>query len=132
MEKTMSFKNGNRHHIPTFGKQCPPVEDEDIEDYFNHPAVKYICNYNKNVLDVRKRYDEQLYNILKHVDDIKIGYVKEPSTQRNICFLNRTRIIINKYWNDKIKKEGDLFIYLFLKVTMTNKPKICIHTRVCL
>jgi len=107
----MSFKNGNRHHIPTFGKQCPPVEDEDIEDYFNHPAVKYICNYNKNVLDVRKRYDEQLYNILKHVDDIKIGYVKEPSTQRNICFLNRTRIIINKYWNDKIKKEGDLFIY---------------------
>jgi hypothetical protein len=100
--------------------------------YFNHPAVKYICNYNKNVLDVRKRYDEQLYNILKHVDDIKIGYVKEPSTQRNICFLNRTRIIINKYWNDKIKKEGDLFIYLFLKVTMTNKPKICIYTRVCL
>jgi len=91
-------------------KQCPPVEDEDIEDYFNHPAVKYICNYNKNVLDVRKRYDEQLYNILKNVDDIKIGYVKEPSTQRNICFFNRTRIIINKYWNDKLKKEGDLFI----------------------
>ena len=28
-------------------KQCPPVEDEDIEDYFNHPAVKYICNYKK-------------------------------------------------------------------------------------
>jgi hypothetical protein len=59
-------------------KQCPPVEDEDIEDYFNHPAVKYTCNYNKN------RYDEKLYNILKNVDDIEIGYVKEPSTQRNL------------------------------------------------
>ena len=20
-------------------RQCPPVEDEDVEDYFNHPAV---------------------------------------------------------------------------------------------
>jgi hypothetical protein len=43
--------------------QCPPVEEEDIDNYFNHPAVKYLCNYNRNVLDVRKRYDEKLYNI---------------------------------------------------------------------
>jgi len=57
-------------------KQCPPVENEDIEDYFNHPAVKSICNYNRNVLDVRKRYDEKLYNILEDVNNIKIDYAR--------------------------------------------------------
>jgi hypothetical protein len=31
-------------------------------------------------------------------------------THRNICYFNSTRIKINKYWNDKLKKEGDLFI----------------------
>ena len=91
-------------------KQCPPVENEDIEDYFNHPAVKSICNYNRNILDVRKRYDEKLYNILEDVNNIKIDYIKEPLTERNICYFNKTRKRINKYWNDKKKKDGDLFI----------------------
>jgi hypothetical protein len=86
------------------------VHKQTHSNSLSHTQVKYICNYNKNILDVRKRYDEKLYNILKNVDDIEIGYVKEPSTQRNICFFNRTRIIINKYWNDKLEKEGDLFI----------------------
>ena len=94
-------------------KQCPPVENEDIEDYFNHSAVKSICNYNRNILDVRKRYDEKLYNILEDVNNIKIDYahaIKEPLTERNICYFNKTRKRINKYWNDKKKKDGDLFI----------------------
>jgi len=91
-------------------KQCPPVENEDIEDYFNHPAVKSICNYNRNVLNVRKRYDENLYNILENVNNIKIDYIKEPLTERNICYFNKTRKRINKYWNDKKKKDEDLFI----------------------
>ena len=91
-------------------KQCPPVENEDIEDYFNHPAVKSICNYNRNVLDVRKRYDEKLYNILEDVNNIKIDYIKEPLTERNICYFNKTRKRINKYWNDKKKNDKDLFI----------------------
>ena len=87
--------------------------DEDIEDYFNHPAVKSICNYNRNVLDVRKRYDEKLYNILEDVNNIKIDYahaIKEPLTERNICYYNKTRKRINKYWNDKKKNDKDLFI----------------------
>ena len=91
-------------------KQCPPVEDETIEDYFNHPAVKSICNYNRNILDVRKRYDENLYNILEDVNNIEIDYIKEPLTERNICYFNKTRKRINKYWNDKKKNDGDLFI----------------------
>jgi hypothetical protein len=91
-------------------KQCPPVENEDIDDYFNHPAVKSICNYNRNILDVRKRYDEKLYNILEDVNNIEIDYIKEHLTERNICYFNKTRKRINKYWNDKKKKDGDLFI----------------------
>lgn len=95
-------------------KQIPPVEDEQtIKDYFNHPAVKYLCNYNKNILNVRKRYDETLYNLLEEVDKINVSDItKYPEliTDRNICYYNKTRIRINKMWNDKNKKEGDLFL----------------------
>jgi len=51
-------------------KQCPPVENEKIDDYITHPAVKYICNHNRNVINMQKRYDEKLYNILKDVDAV--------------------------------------------------------------
>ena len=91
-------------------KQCPPVEDEKIDDYFNHPAVKYICNYNKNVLNVRKRYDEKLYNVLEYVNTVNVDDFPILETPRNICYYNRTRIHVNKLWNDKLKKDGDLFI----------------------
>jgi hypothetical protein len=53
-------------------KQLPPVEDEDIDDYFNHPAVKYLANGNRNILTVLKRFDETLYNYLKDVTDLKL------------------------------------------------------------
>lgn len=91
-------------------KQCPPVEEEKLDNYFNHPAVKYLCNYNRNVLNVRKRYDEKLYKILKNVNKINISKYPQLETERNICYYNSTRIKINKMWNEKLKKEGDLFI----------------------
>ena len=91
-------------------KQIEPVEDNGIKDYFNHPAVKYICNHNKNILNVRKRYDEILYNLLEDVDNIDITKYPKLITDRNICYYNKTRIRINKMWNDKNKKEGDLFL----------------------
>jgi hypothetical protein len=91
-------------------KQLEPVEENGINDYFNHPAVKYICNYNKNILNVRKRYDEILYNLLEDVDNIDITKYPKLITDRNICYYNKTRIRINKMWNDKNKKEGDLFL----------------------
>jgi len=91
-------------------KQTAPVEDEqNIKDYFNHPAVKYICNYNKNILNVRKRYDEKLYNLLEEVDNIDINdKVAYPPliTTRNICYYNKTRIKVNKMWNDKLKHDA--------------------------
>jgi hypothetical protein len=94
-------------------KQIPPVEEETIQDYFNHPAVKYLCNYNKNILNVRKRYDETLYNLLEDVNNInindKVAYPKLTTT-RNICYFNKTRIRVNKMWNDKLRKSDALFI----------------------
>lgn len=91
-------------------KQLEPVEENGINDYFNHPAVKYICNYNKNILNVRKRYDEILYNLLEDVDNIDITKYPKLITDRNICYYNKTRTRINKIWNDKYRKEGDLFL----------------------
>jgi len=91
-------------------KQCTPVENEDIKDYFNHPAVKYICNHSRNILSVRKRYDKELYDYLKNVDTIDTTKFPELKTERNICYFNTTRIKINKYWNNIYKKECDLFI----------------------
>jgi ATP-dependent exoDNAse (exonuclease V) alpha subunit len=91
-------------------KQLSPVEENTIKDYFHHPAVKYICNYNKNILNVRKRYDEILYNLLEDVDNIDITKYPKLITDRNICYYNKTRIRINKMWNDRNKKEGDLFL----------------------
>ena len=91
-------------------KQLSPVEQNTIKDYFNHPAVKYICNYNKNILNVRKRYDEILYNLLEDVDNIDITKYPKLITDRNICYYNKTRIRINKMWNDRNKKDGDLFL----------------------
>jgi hypothetical protein len=94
-------------------KQIPPVEDETIQDYFNHPAVKYLCNYNKNILNVRKRYDETLYNLLEDVDNIdiydKVAYPKLITT-RNICYFNKTRIRVNKMWNDKLRESDAVLI----------------------
>jgi len=91
-------------------KQLSPVEQHTIKDYFNHPAVKYICNYNKNILNVRKRYDEILYNLLEDVDNIDITKYPKLITDRNICYYNKTRIRINKMWNEEHRKDGDLFL----------------------
>ena len=91
-------------------KQLPPVEDEEIEDYFNHPAVHYLTNNNRNILTIRKRFDERLYNYLKNVDSLDISLFDVKETPRNLCYYNRTRKHINKIWNEKLKKDNCLFL----------------------
>jgi hypothetical protein len=51
-------------------KQLPPVEDEAIDDYFNHSAVKCLCNNNRNILTVMKRFNIELKEILNDVENI--------------------------------------------------------------
>lgn len=91
-------------------KQLPPVEDENIDDYFNHPAVKYLSNNNRNILTIKKRFDERLASYLQNVDDVDVSLFQFKETKRNICFLNATRKIINEYWNTKLKPDNSLFI----------------------
>jgi hypothetical protein len=93
-------------------KQLPPIEDDGIErDYFNSSIVKYLTNYNKINLQVKKRYDEKLSKILEDVENINkndLGIKSE--TKFNICFLNKTRKEINKYWNNKEKILNSILI----------------------
>ena len=91
-------------------KQCPPVENEKIEDYFNHPTVKFITNNNRNKLTVMKRFDKVLYDILENVNDVDVTKYPAKNTPRNLCFFNRTRKIINAKWNNFFRTEGDIFI----------------------
>ena len=83
-------------------KQLPPVEDECIEDYFNHPAVHYLTNSNRNILTVKKRFDDTLYKYLKNVDEVDTSTFDVKETRRNLCFNSRTRKYINRIWNDKL------------------------------
>ena len=40
--------------------QCPPVEVDGLDSYFNHPAVRFLTNNQRNTLTVRRRYDKEL------------------------------------------------------------------------
>ena len=93
-------------------KQLPPIEDDGIErDYFNSSIVKYLSNYNKINLEVKKRYDEKLSKILEDVENINIKDFKSKiETKFNICYFNKTRKRINAYWNNKEKKNNSILI----------------------
>lgn len=93
-------------------KQLPPIEDDGIErDYLNSSIVKHLINYNKIDLKIKKRYDENLSKILDDIDNIdKKDFVTRCETKINICFLNKTRKEVNKYWNNKEKNNNSLFI----------------------
>lgn len=91
-------------------KQCPPVEVDGLDSYFHHPAVKYLTNNQRNTLTVRKRYDKELYDMLKDVDKIDVKRFQCKDTEVNICYTNDTRVYINKMWNDKLKTKDAMFI----------------------
>ena len=95
-------------------KQLPPIEDDGIErDYFDSSIVKYLADYKKINLEVIKRYDERLSEILKDVDNIDLKPVFSNDFSRNninICYYNKTRKEVNKYWNNKEKKQDSILI----------------------
>ena len=72
--------------------------------------MKYLCNNNRNILTVRKRFDKKLYNYLKDVSKVDTSTFKTNETPRNICYFNRTRKFINNLWNTKLKPINSLFI----------------------
>jgi hypothetical protein len=91
-------------------KQLPPVECEQIKDYFNHPAVKYLCNNNRNVLQVVKRYNLELKKKLDDIDNIDINMFEFRENKVNISYTNKTRKLVNQRWNEELKTDNSLFI----------------------
>ena len=94
-------------------KQLPPVEDEKISDYFNHSAVKYLCNNNRNILTVMKRFNPELKAHLNDVENVDIDKFPFRETPINIAYTHKTRKEVNKKWNDKFKTQhanANLFI----------------------
>ena len=91
-------------------KQLEPVEDEKLKDYFNHPAVKYLCNNNRNILTVMKRFNPELKQHLNHVENVDIRKFPFKETQINIAYTHKTRKAVNKKWNDRLKPKNALYI----------------------
>lgn len=96
-------------------KQLPPIEDDADDadvDYFNSPVVKYLSDYKKINLEVIKRYDSKLCEVLEDVENIKDDklFNRGIETRINICYFNNTRKRINKFWNRKEKTENSILI----------------------
>ena len=91
-------------------KQLQPVEDEKIKHYFNHPAVKYLCNNNRNILTIRKRYNVKLGKALDDVEKVDIKLFPFKETPINMAYTHKTRKKVNKKWNDKLKDKNSLYI----------------------
>jgi hypothetical protein len=121
-------------------KQLPPIEDDNDDDeidYFNSPTVKHICGYRKVNLEVIKRYDEKLCEVLEDVENINVKelFNNGMETKINICYFNNTRKRINKYWNNKFDKsilikadendEQTQDIYLYKNLPLIARKNIC-------
>jgi len=105
-------------------RQCRPIEESriDIENpnYFNHPVVKYLCNNNRCELNVRKRYDKDLWDyaeeyyereiVGKQIKKIK-PTIEKIYLSKNICYYNKTRDRINDLCMEHYRKETD-YIHL--------------------
>lgn len=93
-------------------RQLPPVENEEV-DYFEHPAIKWLCNSTRCELTEMKRYDIDLWNVSEQVyeDDTynpvelydKVS-IHEMSKSHNISYTNRTRKRINEAVNNYMTK----------------------------
>jgi hypothetical protein len=81
-------------------RQCPPVEEGLAEDfdYFDHPAVKFLTNYNRCELQVPHRYDMDMWNHLENIYEGKplIKAFGDEFCDINICATNAIRIHVNK------------------------------------
>jgi len=96
-------------------RQCSPVEDEKIEHYFDHSAVKYLVRGVRCELTKAHRYDMELWNELENVweeraIDLSKYRVEGMPNTRNICFFNETRVRVNKALMEARKPDDALFM----------------------
>ena len=112
-------------------RQCPPIEDGEEVDYFNHSYVKYLTNNNRIELNVPQRYDLELWDWLEdYYEEGIVGseVVKKKLTiddivyRKNICYYNKTRERINKECQDYFKKDK-AFVVLSYDGDVKDKQK---------
>lgn len=94
-------------------RQLPPVEESGV-DYFEHPAIKYLCNSTRCELTHMKRYDMELWETSEKVYNDETyqptelyqeATIQQMSERYNICYTNRTRKQVNKAVNDYMTKK---------------------------
>ena len=105
-------------------KQLPPVEDCNV-DYFNHPEIIKLVHNNFIRLTKIQRYDNELKKLSNNVMKLKIKNFPSRVADKNICYTNKTRVLVNSYLNNhKIKKiaEADR-VYILNKDTDDKKNK---------
>lgn len=107
-------------------RQLPPVEEDDI-NYFEHPAIKWLCNSTRCELTKMKRYDLPLWKVSEKVYEDDTYHpmdlynevtVQEMSKSHNICYTNRTRKRINEKVNKLLTKNKK---YINIGYTGDNK-----------
>ena len=125
-------------------RQLPPIDEGRTapSDIFNHPVVKFLCNNNKIELTEKQRYDQQLWDFLEKgcEEGIWEGLAEEEIsyddiyTSKSICFLNKTRVDINKRCMNYFKSQTDEYLFLEYtpkqierkigeRITMVDDPK---------
>jgi len=105
-------------------RQCPPIEKGKEIDYFNHPYVKHLVNYNRCELTEPQRYDMKLWNWLEDLyekgiegDEVckKKLNINNILYRKNICYLNNTRMNINRLCNNYLRQR-DRRLYFIIPV----------------
>jgi hypothetical protein len=96
-------------------RQLPAVEDKD-HNYFDSSVVKFLTNNNQIELTERQRYDKELWDFLtNYYDEGIVGknliFTKsiDPDAY-NICYLNKTRIEVNKHYMEYLKPDDALYL----------------------
>jgi len=109
-------------------RQCPPIEEGEYVNYFNHSYPKLLTNSNSCELTIPKRYDMELWNWLEKfyeegIDGDAISKKKVEIDnilyRRNICFYNDTR----KYINELCMKAKTMFKTKWLILEVPEKCK---------
>ena len=89
-------------------RQCAPPEERepgwDADDYFDHPAVKWLADYRRVTLTQMHRYDRDLWDLSERNDPVEIracaGCTEHPLA---ISRLNMTALHVKDVWMRRLR-----------------------------
>ena len=105
-------------------RQLPPVEDGG-HNYFNHPAIMWLCASRRCELTTMKRYNKKLWDTSEKVyndnhtptEMVERATVEQMSQAHNISYTNRTRQDVNEAVNKLMTQNKE---YKLLEYTDEN------------